>query len=189
MSDKPKFPAEVARKVADEILVLLKPLTERIEIVGSLRRGKPFVGDAELLFIPKFASEATGLFSEDNVKVNLTDAFINKLLDMGELEKRPSATGVTSWGTNNKLAIHTASGIPIDLFSTTEDNWWVSLVIRTGSKETNLRLTNGANRLGRTLNAYGCGVTCRKTGAVTQAFSEKSVFDLCGVPYLEPRAR
>jgi hypothetical protein len=42
---------------------------------------------------------------------------------------------------------------------TTRENWFVSLVIRTGSKDTNLLLTTGAQKLGRKLNAYGCGVT------------------------------
>ena len=34
------------------------------------------------------------------------------------------------------------------------------MVVRTGSKETNLRLTTGAQKQGRSLNAYGRGVTC-----------------------------
>ena len=67
-------------------------------------------------------------------------------------------------------------------------NWWVSLVIRTGGKETNLQLTNGAIRLGRSLMAYGCGARC-SDGSIIAATSEQHVFELCGVPYREPADR
>jgi hypothetical protein len=56
------------------------------------------------------------------------------------LTKRKNKNGVTTWGTLNKLATHATSGIGVDLFATTHDRWFVSLVVRTGSKETNLSL-------------------------------------------------
>lgn len=67
-------------------------------------------------------------------------------------------------------------------------NWFVSLVIRTGSKEMNLKLTDGAIKLGRTLNAYGSGVTL-EDGRVMPATSEEDVFFLCQVPYVPPECR
>jgi hypothetical protein len=68
-------------------------------------------------------------------------------------------------------------------------NWWVSLVIRTGGKDTNLKLATGARKLGRTLHAYGCGVEDLKTGEVVKANSEQDVFRLCAVDYIEPNQR
>lgn len=61
-------------------------------------------------------------------------------------------------------------------------------MIRTGSKDTNLRLTTGAQRRGATLNAYGMGVTW-SDGTTTPATSEQHVFEMCGIPYLEPCKR
>lgn len=174
-----------AMAVAQELAYDLKPYTRAIEIVGSLRRGKATVGDIELLYIPKFDHRADGLF--DTIHVNIAEERISEWLTNGTLTKRPNIRGFTSWGEKNKLAVH-KSGIPVDLFATTAENWHVSLVIRTGSKETNLKLTTGAQKQGCTLNAYGSGITW-PDGEVTPATSEREVFSLCGVPYLEPKNR
>lgn len=186
MSDKQKWPRAEALAVAEEMQARLAPCCERIAIVGSLRRGKEEVGDAELLFIPRYTTRPDGLF--DSRIVDVCAEVCDGLLADGVLVKRPSKVGVFTWGAHNKLAIHVRSGIPLDLFATNDMNWWVSLVIRTGSKETNLRLTNGAIKQNASLNAYGSGVTW-SDGTTTPALSEKSVFDMCRVPYIEPHQR
>ena len=186
MSHDKKYPHEVALEVALFVQAALQPFVEQIKIAGSLRRGKVEVGDVELLFIPRIELRQKDFFSSD--PIDLASETIGQMLANGVLQKRPSETGVFSWGAKNKLAIHTASGIPVDLFSTTAENWFVSLVIRTGSKETNLRLTTGAQRQNATLNAYGCGVTW-SDGTMTPAKSEEDVFKMCGVPYLPPEKR
>lgn len=187
MSDKDKrWPAAEALPVAVEIAAALKPYCSRIVIAGSLRRKKPDVGDIEILYVPKTVDQPVDMFT--SAPVSLADAFIATLLERGTIQKRPSKIGSFTWGDFNKFGVHAKSGIPLDLFGTTELNWWVSLVVRTGSKETNLRLTTGAQKLGKSLNAYGCGVT-NADGSVTPAVSEEDVFELCGVPYLQPRER
>lgn len=187
MSEKQRWPRSDAMAVAEEIIDRLTPCCLRIAIAGSLRRGKPDVGDIEILYVPKTSERPDGLFDTRNYSV--ADEVIETLLNEGYFHKRPSKVGVYTWGESNKLAIHSKSGIPVDLFSTDEKKWWVSLVIRTGSAETNLRLTTGANKLNRTLHAYGYGTTDRATGETTHATSERGVFELCGVPYLEPEKR
>ena len=184
---KKQYPHALALSVADEIVARLKPARERIAIAGSLRRLKDTVGDIEILYVPRMTTRQDGLFDEKIVSV--AEEVIDGLLDKSYFQKRPSKTGVYTWGMANKFGFHVDSDIPVDLFSTDSARWWVSLVIRTGSKETNLRLTMGANKLNRTLNAYGIGVTDRLTGEVTPARSEQDVFALCGVPWLEPRHR
>ncbi len=96
--------------------------------------------------------------------------------------------GRTTWGPKNKLAIHCETGIAVDFFATTIENWWVSLVIRTGGKATNLKLTTGALDKGMHLNAYGSGFTLQNK-QVVPARSEREVFELAGVPYREPWER
>ena len=186
MSDKPKWDSDEAVPVARELIELLKPYCERIEIAGSLRRQKERVGDIELLFIPRFEDRQEDMFT--TAPVNLADEKIGQLLRDGVLNKRPSVTGVYTWGSENKLALHVVSGIPVDLFSTDSERWWVALVIRTGSKETNISLTTGAQKRGARLNAYGSGVTW-SDGTQTRAESERHVFELCGVEYNEPNER
>lgn len=176
----------VALKVAKELQAMIAPACERIAIVGSLRRNKPLVGDIELLFVPRMTSRPEGLFETRIVSV--ADELCEKLIHDGILSKRLNVNGHVAWGESNKLAVHVSSDIPLDLFSTKPENWCVSLVIRTGSKETNLRLTTGANRQGASLLAYGCGVKW-SDGTITPATSERHVFELCGVPFLEPEER
>jgi DNA polymerase/3'-5' exonuclease PolX len=174
--------------VVDEIIQRLGCCVDKYSVAGSIRRGKPLVGDIELVFVPQIVSVPDGLF--DNKPVDQADQCIDALLSAGIIDKRINSVGhVSAWGPLNKLAVHVASGIPVDLFATTEENWWTTLVIRTGSRDTNLRLTTGAQRLNRTLHAYGNGVTDRKTGMNLIATSEREVFELCGVPYLEPKDR
>lgn len=187
MAEKVKFPRQRALEIAGQIIAQLTPVTCRIEIAGSLRRGKEHVGDIELLFIPKIKWEKDGLFDEK--AVDMAAAEIESLFDSGLIGKRLNVAGYTSaWGPKNKLAVHIPSGIPIDFFSTTPENWFVSLVIRTGSKETNLKLTTGAQARGGTLHAYGDGVTDRLGNKLT-CISEEDVFRCCGVPYLQPHQR
>lgn len=183
-----KVPLATAIELAEQMKALLAPVVERIAIVGSVRRRKAVVGDVELLFIPKIESRAAGLF--DSEPFDLASEFIDKLVADGTLGKRlkDGTNFVAGWGAKNKLAFHRESGISLDLFSTTAENWWVSLVIRTGGKDTNLLLTTGAQKLGYTLNAYGAGVTTRD-GTVIPATSEEHVFRLCALPYKLPHER
>lgn len=185
-SVKTKFPRATALPIAEELQAMIAPACTRIAIAGSLRRGKAEVGDIEILYVPKLTERADGLF--DRKIVDVAGEVIDGLAQRGLLAKRLNVRQQFTWGERNKLAIHVPSGIPVDLFGTSEENWWVSLVIRTGSKETNLRLTTGANRQNATLNAYGCGVTW-SDGTITPATSERHVFELCRVPYLEPHER
>lgn len=76
----------------------------------------------------------------------------------------------------------------MDFFSTTAENWNVSLVIRTGGKATNLKLTNGAIAKGAHLQAFGSGIVLQNK-KIIPATSERHVFELCGVPYQEPEFR
>lgn len=183
---KTKWPHAEALAVAEYLQAIIAPACRRVAIAGSLRRLKPEVGDIELLYVPILTERQDGLF--DRTMVDVCSEVVEKLLDDGVLAKRPNVNGHFTWGERNKLAVHVPTGIAVDLFGTTESNWFVSLVIRTGSKDTNLRLTTGANRKGATLNAYGSGVTW-SDGTQTPATSEEHVFEMCGVPYLPPHQR
>lgn len=178
-----------ALNLAYRIAGYLNPFTERIEIAGSLRRCKPTVGDIEILYIPKWETRQSSDDMFASIRINLVDDILNGWLNTGKFAKRQNTRSIFTWGEKNKLAVHCKTRVPVDFFATTEENWWVSLVIRTGSKETNLALTTGAQQRGLKLNAYGCGVTNLKTGEITPANSEQHVFELCGVPYREPKDR
>jgi len=194
MIAKPKIPRADALKVARWLYDVLSPFCTRCKVVGSLRRGKRTVGDIEMLYIPKLTPDPETFFSallgdKEAPLISLADETINRLVKDGVLSKRLSSAGTTAWGNLNKLAVHCESGIPVDFFSTTEARWWVSLVVRTGGKLSNMRLAQAALQKGMHLNAYGEGFTVRSTGERIPCNSEEEVFQLAGIPYARPEFR
>ncbi len=193
MSNNPRFPAEQAAAIALELRDELAPHCERIAIAGSLRRGKAEVGDVELLFIPRRgpARRPGDLFPVD---CNFAEMQIEAWLERGTLGKRASEESTFSWGPWNKLALHVASGIPVDLFATTEANWWNSLVCRTGPLESNKAIAAAAIARGWTWRAYGAGFTRlypNDEGRIEEyaTRSEEDVFRFVGLPCLPPEQR
>jgi len=187
MSDRQKFSASEAWEVARPLAFALEQVCERVEIAGSLRRKKPQVSDIELLFIPKMGDSGADFF--EKTEISLADRLIDGWLQDGLLAKRPSKTGVFTWGNSNKLAIHVPSGIPVDLFATTAEKWWNALVCRTGGKENNLLLTKAALAKGFSFEAYGKGFRNLRGCEDHQCTSERDVFDFIGLPYKEPQDR
>lgn len=187
--ERKRYPRDIAKDVGVEIVSFLYGSAQRAQIAGSIRRLKPTVGDVEVLFVPKFErrQHPDDMFAA--IDVNLADETIERMVRDGVLEKRLNIKGSETYGPKNKLMVHCASGIPVDLFSTSLENWWVSLVIRTGGKDTNLMLTTGAQKLGRKLHAYGRGVEILETGVLMPCNSERDVFEACVVPYREPEDR
>jgi DNA polymerase/3'-5' exonuclease PolX len=187
VSDKARWPAAIARQVADELVEALTPRCEQICIAGSLRRGKPDVGDIEILYIEKRGQvhKPDWLFAQPG---SLTDELLDLWLTKGVLTKRPNKNGIPAWGHWNKFAKHAVSGINIDFFATTRERWFVSLVVRTGSAQNNVQLADSALRRGIRLHAYGA-LEHLATGKQIVPQSEREVFELCGLPYREPAER
>ena len=183
---KPRFPRADAIAVARELVGFLTPAVNRLVIAGSLRRRRPAVGDVEVLYIPKFFTERDGLFDTRNV--NMADLELETLLKACILRKRTTASGAEPWGPKNKFAVHTRTGIPVDLFQAAEANWWNYLVCRTGSADTNIRIASAAKAKGWTWKPYGAGFL-DDHGAWRLVRSEQDVFTLAGLPYLEPWQR
>ncbi|ODU24145.1 MAG: hypothetical protein ABS95_02225 [Verrucomicrobia bacterium SCN 57-15] len=188
--DKPKFPRDLALAATREILVRL--VTERVIVAGSLRRRKKEVGDIEILYIPKkhyqHDVEASDLFQSRARVRNLTDHSIVEMIKSGLIRPRENVLGRTTWGDKNKLAVHVASGIPVDLFATTESAWFNYLVCRTGSAENNIRISAAAQAKGWSWHPYALGFT-NERGNLVRVESEEDVFRLVGLPYLQPWER
>jgi len=161
-----------AKAIAEELISLLSPCCNRIAIAGSIRRQKPDVGDIELLLIPRGDCL-------DNV---LKDLMGKEILAM-RLNKRGSRT----YGPQNKLMVHLPSGIGVDIFSTSEENWGMALFVRTGPKEWNIKAMSRFRQLGMQGHAYG-GVTLRN-GLPFECPTEVLVFNLLGWPYTPPEKR
>lgn len=185
---KTKFDASLAMPVAQELLSKIEPFTHRCVIAGSLRRGRPLVGDIELVFVPKLAhGKPVDLFIPPP-KISKVDIALEELLRLGLLAKRPNVKGSFTWGDSIKLAVHLPSGIPVDFFATIETSWFNYLVCRTGSAETNMRIATAAQAKGLKWHPFNQGFTDR-CGHWLHVESEQQVFEIAGLPYLEPTAR
>lgn len=167
---------EKAKEIAEQLKALLAPWCERIEIAGSIRRRKPAVGDIELLCIPKYDGHADQL-----------DGQIGMLMSQGVLDARRNKLGSVVYGPKNKLLRHVESGIGVDIFSTTWQCWPVALVVRTGGKITNQRISMAALRKGYRFHAYGRGFSTPDGEIICR--SEREVFEAVNLPYLAPWER
>ena len=178
MPSETRYPHAEALAVAQELLAVLAPACTRIEIAGSIRRRRPDCGDIELLAIPKPTDD---LFYVDEL-----DRAVKGLLGASPpiLAMRPSVKGVTTYGPKNKLLIHLPSGIPLDLFSTTMEYYGMSLVVRTGSAQFNIRMMARFKQLRMQGHAYG-GITSAG-GQEIECRDEETVFRNLGWEYLEP---
>lgn len=190
MTDKPKFPSHTAWALAEKLIGFLSPDCDRIMVCGSLRRQKLQVGDIEIVYIPKTIHEPLpeSLFGETK-PVNLVDRLIDQLLARGTLEKRLNTIGSEAWGTKNKLARLVKTGVPVDLFATTEQAWFNYIVCRTGSADTNTLIATLAQARGSKWNPYGPGFTPLGEGEPYAVRSEEDVFNFVGLDYLKPWQR
>ena len=200
---KQKHPLHEAYVVAEELVEKLKENCERIEVMGSIRREASHVGDIELLCIPKIGSTievaeddpygGVDLFGNprggaQGITKNLLDEQVRELLNEGALlSLRPNKDGKTSFGKLNKLLVHVPSGIAVDLFVTTKENWGMSAVIRTGPKEFCRKLMTRFKKLGMKGHPYS-GVT-GVDGEVIPCPTEEDVFAAADWPVIEPQYR
>ena len=165
-----------AREIAETLKGLLEGSCDRIEIVGSIRRHKWDVGDIELLCIPKFENG-----------VDMLDKELGNMRFLEILDLRRNKRGSTAYGPKNKLMVHVPSGIGVDIFSTTEECWPVAMVVRTGGKQTNIRIAMAAQERGYQFHAYGSGFSTPHGEIV--CCSEREVFETVGLPYQRPEER
>jgi DNA polymerase/3'-5' exonuclease PolX len=191
---KTKFSRALADEVFAELRRAFEGRCERLVAAGSFRRRRAEVGDLEILFIPR---TATVKDPEDMLgatrEVDDTEALCTELLARGVLGQRLNTIGGVTWGAKNKLAVHRASGLPIDLFATTPAAWCNYLVCRTGGKATNETICKAAIARGLKWCPYSEGfVKGRGEWETTPGAerltvrTERDVFTHAGLEYLEP---
>jgi len=165
-----------AKKIAKELVDLLRPACLVIEIAGSIRRRRPEVSDIELLCIPRFVGG-----------VDQLDRELGSLMLQHILGHRRNKRGRIMYGPKNKLLLHVPSGIGVDVFSSTESNWGMSLFVRTGPKEWNIKAMSRFSELGMRGHAYG-GISAQD-GSEISCPDEETVFRYLGWAYISPERR
>jgi DNA polymerase/3'-5' exonuclease PolX len=106
------------------------------------------------------------------------------------IAKRANSRDQFTWGPQNKLAVDVQSGVPVDFFATSEQCWHNYLVCRTGPAQLNTRIARLARERGLHWHPYGKGFTRLDNPSEWITITdERQVFQVVGLPYLEPEAR
>lgn len=163
MKSENRKPLREMLQIADKIARELKGKAEKIVIGGSIRRKKPLIRDIDLLAVSKNPEKAMNAFTKmDNVK---------RILGKGK----------------TKSTIILNNDVQADLRIVPEKSFGAALQYFTGSKEFNIKLREIAIKKGYKLNEYG--LFERKSGKMIAGKSEKDIFKVLKVRYVEPEKR
>jgi DNA polymerase (family 10) len=155
--------AEVGEMVRQAVRAM--PGVERVELAGSLRRGRETVGDLDVLCIASDGAEVVRRFA------SLPE--VKQVLGAGDtkgsvqFEYRPGRT------------------IQIDLRVVPAESFGAAWQYFTGSKEHNVRLRERAVKRGWSLNEYGL----TKGDRVIASRTEEEIYEALGAPCVPPEMR
>lgn len=173
--------------LAHELRDALAPGCERIEVAGSIRRGKRDPKDIELVAIARMHHTAD-MFGQEYVTDELEGylsahtRYIDSEWQFDTVLKRN--------GPKYKRLRHIVSGVCCDLFITTAEQWGVIFALRTGPGDFSKALVTRAYRYGLKVDEGQLWRTHRDdTRTPVPTPDEAAFFAALHVPYLEPEAR
>ena len=196
MSAGAAIPHDRALGAARALVELLAADCERVEIAGSLRRGKPEVHDIEIVALPRIEPMPEGLFGE--VLANRLDMRVAALLELDgsglqaryvENQRADGSTDVqTKMGSAFKALVW--QGIPVDLFAVIPPaTWGVIFALRTGPGDWNIELVTRCKDIGRRVAG---GQVERWNGHAWETVPTPEAADFfaaIGQPWVEPADR
>ena len=156
----------VALPAAESILALLLavPGVTNGTIAGSIRRGRPTIGDVDLL-----------VTAADSAPV--MDAFVHM----------DSVSRILGHGPS-KSSVELVNGLQVDLRVLPAERWGTALSYFTGSKDHNVRLRQRALDHGLSLNEHAFTLQ-DGSGSEILCASEAEVYQQLGLPYIPPELR
>ena len=191
-----------ALSLAQNLLEELKPGCERIQVAGSLRRGKREVKDIEIVAIPVIvetpsAVDMFGKVISTSIESVLDTMLISKLLTSSlpwEID-----ADLKRWGPRYKRLRHRETGVVCDLFLTDRARWAYTLTIRTGpagfSKAiVTLALRRGWHFSDSLLHHHpkSGGKPCKRGEScsfIKPIMTEAELFETLKIPWCEPAER
>jgi DNA polymerase (family 10) len=147
-----------AETIAKNFLSEIKEFCERIEIDGSIRRKKPEVNDIDIVLIPK-----------------LREHLVQKIRKVSRVEVQ-----------GKKLIRTEYSGVQVDIYFATKETWGILLLVRTGSKEHNIKLCQHAINKGMKLSVSN---GLMNGNEVIASKTEEDIFQALGMDYTKPEDR
>jgi DNA polymerase/3'-5' exonuclease PolX len=195
VSAGPRIPRSEAKTLALELVDLLRDACVRIEIAGSIRRGRAEVGDLDIVAIPhlhtRLAEDLFGQVVVDGPPQSALHDRCQALVADGTLGVPLNDHGhPKTWGPQLKRAIW--RDLPVDILSTTWEQWGVALLLKTGPWEFSKRLVTSRTEGGacpRELVFRESRVRRRDTSDPLETPDEESVFAALGLEYVPPERR
>lgn len=177
MSKNSRISWDDGMAAAGAILDILRPVVDRVEVAGSLRRGAETVGDIEILAIPAAVPDLFG--GEVRGPVMIDQALAGRGFTFeanGPLYKR--------------FILQEPAGVRCDLFLTTPEQWGVMLAIRTGPSGFSMQIVTPRNK-GGLLPSYLKIHDGRvwNAGKALSTPEESDLFQVLGLPMLQPNQR
>jgi len=190
---KTTLPLDVARRAAERLVTALAPACARIEVAGSIRRGKPQVGDIELVAIPSVVHAVQRDLFGEVVTVQARDLLDERLEELAQLRaisRTPPAGARPAWGERMRKFWLAAGGqvVQVDLFLATPENWGAIYCIRTGPAAFSQALVTHL-KLRTPYRQQDGALVVEATGEVVPVPEEADYFRLAGVPAIEPAER
>lgn len=162
INQQKRFLISEALKTATDIVAYIKNLGYRkVEIAGSLRRGKETIGDIDILVV---GDES---FSQKVIKY----PFIEKVLAKG----------------STKVSVLLKNSIQCDIRNVEEDSFGSALCYFTGSKEHNIALREIAIKRGYILSEYG--LFRKDDNKKVAGRTEQEIYEKLGLQYIPPELR
>ena len=160
-----KIPLDKARAISEQVLNIVSKWLDPAEIVGSVRRGKPFCRDLDFVGVGSLKNAVRALSRSYKTEFKVQGKKVTKLYIETNLGK----------------------SVQVDLYCATPSTFGIHKIIRTGSAEHNIWLANYAMSKGFRLK-YSEGLL--KNRVVVAGETEKGVFEALGlkVPTPEDRA-
>jgi DNA polymerase/3'-5' exonuclease PolX len=166
-----------ALAIANALIERLSPACERLEIAGSVRRGKAEVGDLELVAIPRI--------------MTVSDLFGTPMQQQSLLDTALAGIGIRRLKDGPRYKqIVLAEGINLDLFITDRARWGWIFLLRTGPQEFSHWLVK-PKRYGGGLPSYlraDEGALWRGNQMI-ETPEERDALQVLGLPWMEPSER
>ena len=167
-----RLPLATARPLAERIVDAIRPHCRRVEVAGSIRRGRAFVGDIDLVCIP------AGLDGRQ--------AILERCSRTARIVKNGEQYVVFALSTGFQLDLWFAHEGTADLLAPDPSNWGVLLLARTGSAMHNVFVAEEARNKHLHFNPHRGLLRGRE---VIASVEEEQIFATLGLDWIPPERR
>lgn len=201
MGGKRRFEAAAIMPTVQWLVESLADVCQWIEVAGSIRRGKEWVGDVELVVIPRTETQEVrvDLFTHEDQTVCLLEKRIRELEAEGYVRPRLNKLGRhIAWVKDSESRFVALEWLyndhfPIDVFIVRQDRmaWWGwHLLLRTGPGAANKVLVTDRRKRGlKPSNVYIDDGKVWRDGALYPLKTETDVFSMYGMRFVPPEYR